>query len=339
MKDTRKKIVSDIESEKPKNSVIGIFEGECADSNITNENGLDITRPVWENIFSSESYQQAIELSVNENWVDIPGYENLYQCSDLGRIRSKDRVRKQLNRYGKEILHTYKGKLLSIDYSTSRFGCINLYDVDKKTTISIYSVVCEIFGQEYADLFFLGHEFKDRLDGEVWKTISEYPCYKISSMGRVMKDMKKYKIILRPWVVSGYYTVNLNKDGSFESVAVHRLVASYFLEKDENRDFVNHKDGNKLNNAAYNLEWVTPSENMIHAYRNGLCKVDRQRLRKSGLLGAKKVSIRVRVPEIDTTFESILQCSKKLRLSYDKIYSCIKSGSSLNGYSFIKECD
>lgn len=62
MKDTRKKIVSDIESEKPKNPVIGIFEGECADSNITNENGLDITRPVWENIFSSESYQQAIEL-------------------------------------------------------------------------------------------------------------------------------------------------------------------------------------------------------------------------------------------------------------------------------------
>lgn len=62
MKDTKNKIVSDIESEKPKNSVIGIFEGECADSNITNENGLDITRPVWENIFSSESYQQAIEL-------------------------------------------------------------------------------------------------------------------------------------------------------------------------------------------------------------------------------------------------------------------------------------
>lgn len=62
MKDTKKKIVSDIESKPSKNPVIGIFEGECADSNITNENGLDITRPVWENIFSSESYQQAIEL-------------------------------------------------------------------------------------------------------------------------------------------------------------------------------------------------------------------------------------------------------------------------------------
>lgn len=62
MKDTKNKILSDIESENPKNPVIGIFEGECADSNITNENGLDITRPVWENIFSSESYQQAIDL-------------------------------------------------------------------------------------------------------------------------------------------------------------------------------------------------------------------------------------------------------------------------------------
>lgn len=62
MKDTKKKIVSDIESKPSKNPVIGIFEGECADSNITNENGLDITRPVWENIFSSESYQQAIDL-------------------------------------------------------------------------------------------------------------------------------------------------------------------------------------------------------------------------------------------------------------------------------------
>lgn len=339
MKDTKKTIVSDIESTPSKNPIIGVFEGECADSNITNENGLDITRPVWENIFSSESYQQAIDLGVQENWKDIPGYENLYQCSDLGRIRSKERVRKQLNRYGKEVLHPYKGKLLSIDYSSSRFGCINLYDVDKKTTINIYALVCEIFGQEYADRFFLGREFKSCVEGEVWKTILEYPCYRISNMGRVMKDMPNYKIILRPWVVSGYYTVNLNKEGSSESVAVHRLVASYFVEKDENRDFVNHKDGNKLNNSAYNLEWVTPSENMIHAYRNGLCKVDRQRLRKSGLLGTKKVSIRVHVPEIDTKFDSILQCSKKLRLSYDKIQSCMKSGLSLNGYSFIKECD
>ncbi len=80
MKDTKKKIVSDIESEKPKNSVIGIFEGECADSNITNENGLDITRPVWENIFSSESYQQAIDLGW---YIGFLGHPNDPGCMDF----------------------------------------------------------------------------------------------------------------------------------------------------------------------------------------------------------------------------------------------------------------
>ena len=45
-----------------KSTVIGVFEGECADSNITNENGLDITRPVWEVVFSSEEYTRAIEM-------------------------------------------------------------------------------------------------------------------------------------------------------------------------------------------------------------------------------------------------------------------------------------
>lgn len=42
-------------------AVIGTYEGECADSTITNENGLDITRPVWENVFNSDLYAKAIE--------------------------------------------------------------------------------------------------------------------------------------------------------------------------------------------------------------------------------------------------------------------------------------
>lgn len=41
--------------------IIGTFEGECADSNITNKNGLDITREVWENVFASDEYAEGIE--------------------------------------------------------------------------------------------------------------------------------------------------------------------------------------------------------------------------------------------------------------------------------------
>lgn len=49
-------------SETSSASIIGVFEGECADSNITNKNGLDITSEVWINVFDSEEYKTGIEL-------------------------------------------------------------------------------------------------------------------------------------------------------------------------------------------------------------------------------------------------------------------------------------
>lgn len=101
MKDTRKKIVSDIESEKPKNSVIGIFEGECADSNITNENGLDITRPVWENIFSSESYQQAIELGWYIGFLGHPDDVNCMDFRNACIVMTEGRIDDNGKVYGK----------------------------------------------------------------------------------------------------------------------------------------------------------------------------------------------------------------------------------------------
>lgn len=51
---------------------------------------------------------------------------------------------------------------------------------------------------------------------------------------------------------------------------VHRLIACAFVAADPGKDFVNHKDGDKKNNRADNLEWVTRSENMKHAYDHGL---------------------------------------------------------------------
>lgn len=53
---------------------------------------------------------------------------------------------------------------------------------------------------------------------------------------------------------------------------LHRIVALLFIPNPENKPDVNHKDGNKLNNKASNLEWVTKSENIQHALKLGLIK-------------------------------------------------------------------
>ena len=55
-----------------------------------------------------------------------------------------------------------------------------------------------------------------------------------------------------------------------KTFAVHRLVATAFCENPNNKNVVNHIDGNQLNNNADNLEWVTHSENHKHAYAIGL---------------------------------------------------------------------
>lgn len=75
----------------------------------------------------------------------------------------------------------------------------------------------------------------------------------------------------------GYWITCLFKDGGWQNYLVHRLVALLFVEKPERHkdiDFeelqVNHIDGNKLNNAWDNLEWVTGHENMKHAREHGL---------------------------------------------------------------------
>lgn len=62
----------------------------------------------------------------------------------------------------------------------------------------------------------------------------------------------------------GYLKVGLSKNGKGKTIQVHHVVAEAFVPKIPGKDQVNHKDGDKTNNRADNLEWCTPRENDIH---------------------------------------------------------------------------
>lgn len=112
------------------------------------------------------------------------------------------------------------------------------------------------------------------IEGEEWRNIKNFDGdYKISNFGKVKSFKNGSEHILKPCLTeNGYHRVQLSKNGKSFKFFVHVLVAQEFIEKIENKNFVNHKDGNKLNNFAENLEWVTHSENQKHAFKTGLHK-------------------------------------------------------------------
>lgn len=84
---------------------------------------------------------------------------------------------------------------------------------------------------------------------------------------------------------SGYLLISLYKKGYRKANTIHRLVALHFIPNPDNLPQVNHKDGDKLNNHVYNLEWVTNSENSKHFFKYGNSenarKVRSENLRKT----------------------------------------------------------
>jgi hypothetical protein len=110
------------------------------------------------------------------------------------------------------------------------------------------------------------------LENEIWKNVNvdnkEFTNYFVSNLGRfknskgvIMENYKPHH--------SGYIYIRVNKD----KYALHRLVASTFLENKENKPIVNHIDGCKINNCVTNLEWCTIKENNQHNHNAGFIKV------------------------------------------------------------------
>ena len=95
----------------------------------------------------------------------------------------------------------------------------------------------------------------------MWKTVDGYPNYLVSDCGEIYS--KYSNKILRPVCHNnGYMCVELFNNGKSKIMSVHRIVATAFLPNPCSFPQVNHKDENKANNAASNLEWCTAKYNM-----------------------------------------------------------------------------
>lgn len=118
---------------------------------------------------------------------------------------------------------------------------------------------------------------------ENWKDIQGYEGhFQISDQGRI-KSLKRQvphkkrgtllvdEKILKPSIkAEGYEIIHLKVKGISKGHNVHRLVAEAFIPRVLEKPHVNHMDGDKTNNKASNLEWVSCNENMEHALNNNL---------------------------------------------------------------------
>ena len=144
---------------------------------------------------------------------------------------------------------------------------------------------------------------------ERWADIPGYEGrYQISDHGRVksLSFMQRYltrkeKIRKPKSINSGYLAVTLCLDCAEESYLIHRLVARAFVAGED--ETVNHIDGNKRNNRWTNLEWVSYTDNHLHAVE----------------LGLNSQAIRVKHPETGTVYSSITRAEKHSKVHHRTI--------------------
>ena len=100
---------------------------------------------------------------------------------------------------------------------------------------------------------------------EEWRWIPGFEQkYMISSLGFV-KNIKTNRLLQARITNKGYNRSRLYKNSTnIKDYPVHRLVANAFIPNPQDKPYVNHKNFNKLDNRAENLEWVTPQENSFY---------------------------------------------------------------------------
>ena len=101
---------------------------------------------------------------------------------------------------------------------------------------------------------------------EQWRTVSGYPNYQVSNVGRVMNIKTGQVLKLKSNITTGYTSLKLSSKGIQVDVYIHRLIAEAFLPAPDDPSFrcVDHIDRDRSNNTLSNLRWVSNSYNQAN---------------------------------------------------------------------------
>lgn len=162
---------------------------------------------------------------------------------------------------------------------------------------------------------------------EKWKPVVGYEeSYEVSNYGEIrsLDSRHFHKLKNQKQNKDGHMRVWLSKQSKKRAFFVHRLVALAFIENPENKPVINHIDGIPFNNHVDNLEWVTRSENDLHAFRLGL--------RKPSCGGTSIPVVREDTEGNKRTYKSISEAGRDIGYSPGKINYYIRTGKRYGKY-------
>lgn len=146
---------------------------------------------------------------------------------------------------------------------------------------------------------------------EEWRPVVGYEdAYEVSNLGRIRRAIggtatHAGKVLSWSGTAGQRYTqVGLCHNGTVAHVKIHKLVAEAFCDRGDGQTEINHKDGDRKNNRADNLEWCTRQDNVKHALAHDLV-IFGERSKQAKLTEKDASEIARLIAYTDTTYASI----------------------------------